>query len=138
MKAHSGAWVAWALLGIGCPLRAAAQEPTLRVAPLAGEVRLDGLPDEAAWRLADSLTDVTQREPTSGAPATDSTVVRCGRGASETSGVFAVTASGGGSLYAAGSSTPGRSRLPGLDDPLIQVVRCGRHAWFLDKEWMVR
>ncbi len=76
MKAHSGAWVAWVLLGLGGPLRAAAQEPTLQVARLAGEVQLDGLPDETAWRIADSLTALTQREPTSGAPATERTVVR--------------------------------------------------------------
>jgi len=39
-------------------------------------IRLDGIPDEAAWSLADSVTDFRQREPREGEPATERTVVR--------------------------------------------------------------
>src|SRR6476646_1793595 len=39
-------------------------------------VRLDGQLDERAWSEADSLTDLRQREPSSGAPVSERTVVR--------------------------------------------------------------
>jgi uncharacterized protein DUF5916 len=39
-------------------------------------IRLDGVPDEAVWRLADSIADFTQSEPLEGRPATERTVVR--------------------------------------------------------------
>ena len=39
-------------------------------------MRLDGLLDEPAWALADSVTDFTQRNPAQGQPSTDRTVVR--------------------------------------------------------------
>ena len=76
MRLPTVACLTWALVGLTCPTLAGAQDSTIRVAALAGTVRLDGLPDEAEWYLADSLTDLTQREPASGAPATQRTVVR--------------------------------------------------------------
>src|SRR5574341_1591469 len=39
-------------------------------------IRLDGAPDEPAWRSADSTTDFIQRDPDEGRPATERTVVR--------------------------------------------------------------
>lgn len=41
-----------------------------------GAVRLDGALNEAEWFAADSLTDLRQREPHEGAPASERTVVR--------------------------------------------------------------
>ena len=76
MRLPEAADIIWALVGLTCPALAGAQESTIRVTALAGTVRLDGLPDEAAWYLADSLTDLTQREPTAGTPASQRTVVR--------------------------------------------------------------
>jgi hypothetical protein len=56
-------------------------EDWLRAGDLGGEVvRVDGHLDEAAWARADSLVQLRQREPHSGAPATEHTVVRVLRG----------------------------------------------------------
>jgi uncharacterized protein DUF5916 len=47
----------------------------------AGPIRVDGIPDERAWRQADSITDFVQREPAEGRPPSERTVVRLLRGA---------------------------------------------------------
>jgi hypothetical protein len=39
-------------------------------------IRIDGVLDEAAWRLAQPATDFLQRDPSNGAPATERTEVR--------------------------------------------------------------
>ncbi|MEO6443745.1 MAG: DUF5916 domain-containing protein [Gemmatimonadaceae bacterium] len=39
-------------------------------------MRLDGRFDEAAWAVADSITDFTQKDPAEGTPSTERTVVR--------------------------------------------------------------
>src|SRR6476661_251469 len=49
---------------------------TLRAAPSAGEVQLDGRLDEPAWISADSITDFRQLDPAEGEPSTERTVVR--------------------------------------------------------------
>ncbi len=41
-----------------------------------GGLRLDGIPDEPQWLLADSITDFRQRDPDEGQPASERTVVR--------------------------------------------------------------
>jgi hypothetical protein len=54
---------------------------TLRAAAVGGDImRLDGHLDEPAWLAADSLTDLRQREPRAGVPATEHTTVRVLRG----------------------------------------------------------
>jgi len=55
---------------------AAQQASPVRVLRTADMLRLDGVPDEPAWRSADSITDFTQQEPAEGKPATERTVVR--------------------------------------------------------------
>ncbi len=50
--------------------------PSLRAAPGAAEIRLDGRLDEAVWRTADSITDLTEVEPVEGVRPTGRTVVR--------------------------------------------------------------
>src|SRR3990172_2462007 len=70
--------VALAVL-LALPARLGAQSPVngvARVTHVAGDPRLDGLPDEAEWLGADSVTTFTQREPREGQPATERTVVR--------------------------------------------------------------
>ena len=49
---------------------------SLHVATATGTVRLDGRLDEADWWRADSITDLRQREPAAGEPATERTVVK--------------------------------------------------------------
>jgi hypothetical protein len=49
---------------------------TLAAALVSGDIRLDGQLSEPAWMLADSIVDFRQREPLSGAAATEHTVVR--------------------------------------------------------------
>ena len=53
-----------------------ASEGHLRVRTVALAPRVDGRLDDAAWAEADSITDFRQREPVSGAPASERTVVR--------------------------------------------------------------
>ena len=55
---------------------AVAQAPSDVRAGRADAMRLDGIPDEAAWRTADSITGLTQRDPAEGEPASERTVVR--------------------------------------------------------------
>lgn len=50
--------------------------PVGRIVRAPGPIILDGVPDEAAWRAAEPLSDFVQQEPTTGAPATYPTVVR--------------------------------------------------------------
>ena len=57
--------------------------PTARVAPViqlrrvaASAVQLDGHLDEIEWSRADSISDLRQRDPTNGAPASERTVIR--------------------------------------------------------------
>ncbi|MGQ0650213.1 MAG: DUF5916 domain-containing protein [Gemmatimonadaceae bacterium] len=53
-----------------------AARPSLRVGVAPGAISLDGRLDEPAWATADSIPDLTQIEPTEGAPPTGRTVVR--------------------------------------------------------------
>ena len=48
----------------------------LRVGGLSGEIRLDGMLDEPAWQATDSISNLTQTEPSEGATASARTVVR--------------------------------------------------------------
>jgi hypothetical protein len=68
------------LLAVGAalvPAAAFAQEPAPTVrAGRATALRLDGVPDEPAWRTADSITGFRQREPGEGAAPSERTVVR--------------------------------------------------------------
>ncbi len=57
----------------------AAPDSVLVAATAAAEVRLDGVLDEAVWASADSIHEFRQREPNSGAPASERTVVRVAR-----------------------------------------------------------
>ncbi len=67
---------------VACLLRLGAlhaQMPDARdalVTHTTARLRLDGIPDEPAWRTADSISDFTQKEPAEGRPATERTVVR--------------------------------------------------------------
>lgn len=56
--------------------QAPAAPATVRAGRATAPVHLDGIPDEAAWLSADSVTEFTQREPREGAPASHRTVVR--------------------------------------------------------------
>lgn len=67
------------LLALALPARVWAQR--LRVATATGTIRLDGRLDERDWARADSLTDLRQREPAAGQPATERTVVKALRDA---------------------------------------------------------
>ena len=58
------------------PLSAQASAPPSVRAGRAEAMRLDGVPDEAAWLTADSITAFTQRDPAEGQPSTERTVVR--------------------------------------------------------------
>ena len=53
----------------------------LRVAHAESAVRLNGSLNEPAWSRADSITELRQREPLEGAPASERTVVRVARDA---------------------------------------------------------
>ncbi len=70
------------VLLVGAPARAqqspsaTSARPTLRVARLSNEVRLDGRLDETAWAAADSIVDLTQLEPTEGTTPSGRTVVK--------------------------------------------------------------
>ena len=55
---------------------------SLRVGTATGRIRLDGRLDEPDWLRTDSLTDLRQREPLTGEPATERTTVRVLRDAS--------------------------------------------------------
>jgi Domain of unknown function (DUF5916) len=50
--------------------------PRLRVGTPTSPIRLDGVLDEPAWQLADSIPDLRQVEPREGGPASARTVVR--------------------------------------------------------------
>ena len=53
------------------------QIKALRLTPSQSEtIRLDGLPTEEFWELADIISDLRQQEPDEGAPATEATEVR--------------------------------------------------------------
>ncbi len=65
------------LLGLcAAPVPAQTPRPEVRAGRATAPLRLDGVPDEAVWLTADSITDFRQREPAEGAPATERTVVR--------------------------------------------------------------
>jgi hypothetical protein len=71
------ALLAAALLALpATPAAAQAPAPPEVRAGRAAAMRLDGVPDEAAWLTADSITDFRQREPGEGAPPSERTVVR--------------------------------------------------------------
>lgn len=54
----------------------AVPRPVGRITRAPGPIVLDGVPDEAAWRAAEPLSDFVQQEPNTGAAATYPTVVR--------------------------------------------------------------
>ena len=56
-----------------------AGDSTIVAAGTAAIMRLDGRLDEVVWSLADSITAFRQREPRSGAPASERTVVKVAR-----------------------------------------------------------
>jgi len=56
--------------------QAPAAPPGVSAGRAAAAMHLDGVPDEAAWRTADSITDFRQRDPAEGQPSTERTVVR--------------------------------------------------------------
>jgi Domain of unknown function (DUF5916)/Carbohydrate family 9 binding domain-like len=55
----------------------------LRVGTASGRIRLDGRLDEADWQHTDSISDFRQREPLVGAPATERTIVKALRDATD-------------------------------------------------------
>jgi hypothetical protein len=59
-----------------CAAQSSASLAAYRVARAPEGMRLDGRLDEPAWLAADSITDLRQREPLEGAPASERTVVR--------------------------------------------------------------
>src|SRR5262245_39073408 len=66
------ATIVGAALGLFCfAATAIAQNsapPTLSAGTLSGDIRLDGLVDEAAWSVAPSIDDFRQTDPAEGAP----------------------------------------------------------------------
>lgn len=58
------------------PPAAAAPVSVASVRGATGQLRLDGVLEDAAWAQADSITDFTQRDPAEGQPASERTVVR--------------------------------------------------------------
>lgn len=54
-------------------------DSTIVAATTTAEIRLDGLLDDSVWGAADSIYIFRQREPKSGAPASERTVVRVAR-----------------------------------------------------------
>ncbi|MEO6055405.1 MAG: DUF5916 domain-containing protein, partial [Gemmatimonadales bacterium] len=54
---------------------AADARPSVAAAPLAGDIHLDGVLDEAAWSAAEPITRLTQRDPDEGAPPTEATEI---------------------------------------------------------------
>ena len=59
-----------------CAAQSSASSAVYRVTRVPEGMRLDGRLDEPAWLAADSITDLRQREPVEGAPATERTVVK--------------------------------------------------------------
>jgi len=68
--------VAAALAAPVARAQAPAAPSSVRAGRVAGPMRLDGIPDEAAWRAADSIAEFHQRDPAEGQPSTERTVVR--------------------------------------------------------------
>jgi hypothetical protein len=50
--------------------------PHAAASRLSGSIRVDGVPDEAAWQAAQPLTGFRQLDPTEGAPASERTEIR--------------------------------------------------------------
>jgi hypothetical protein len=69
-----------AFLLVAAPARPIAAQTAAVPAPAVsfarGGLRLDGVLDEPAWAVADSVADFTQRDPVAGAPVSERTVVR--------------------------------------------------------------
>ncbi len=63
-----------------CPVAAGAQSsddvPSVRAGLAGGNIRLDGVFDEAAWAAADAISNFTMIEPSEGTPPTVRTTVR--------------------------------------------------------------
>ena len=59
-----------------CAAQSSATSATYRVTRVPEGVRLDGRLGAPAWLAADSITDLRQREPLEGAPATERTVIK--------------------------------------------------------------
>ena len=83
MRRHSAPTAAALLMLVGPPgltgqsadsTRVAA--PSVAAAPLAGSIRLDGVPDEPAWDAATPAMALTQRDPDEGAAPTERTEIR--------------------------------------------------------------
>ncbi len=64
------------LLLAAAPLVAQQSASSARAVPASGPIDVDGRLDEPAWDSADTITDLRQREPLEGEPATEETVVR--------------------------------------------------------------
>lgn len=89
IRSLAGLGAALGVVGLTIASEASAQQPATTTAPApvttkraeaaratrAGAIRLDGLLDESAWRDAQFISGLTQREPNEGSPATDSTSV---------------------------------------------------------------
>src|SRR5947207_1108632 len=60
----------------GAQTRDALARPSVRLAPAAGKIHLDGQLTEPVWMTADSIGSLTQVEPNEGAPPTMRTIVR--------------------------------------------------------------
>jgi hypothetical protein len=58
------------------PYDHATMAPVIYAAPLVGQIRIDGIPDEEAWGAAQPFTEFTQREPDEGLPCSERTEVR--------------------------------------------------------------
>src|SRR5689334_7656256 len=59
-----------------CAAQSSAPSGVYRVARVPEGMRLDGRLDEPVWLTADSITELRQREPLEGEPASERTVVK--------------------------------------------------------------
>ena len=68
----------WVVLGLALPVAAqpTAPGPQLRAGVLTGDVRVDGVLDEAAWAAAPAIDALTMSEPTAGGKPSATTTVR--------------------------------------------------------------
>lgn len=65
-----------AVAAAGVLAQQAERPATLRISPATSLVRLDGVPSDPAWNVADSIASLTQVEPRQGAAASARTVVK--------------------------------------------------------------
>jgi hypothetical protein len=113
------ALIALVVLAAAAPARGqthATPTKTIRASRLAGDITVDGIPQEAAWSQAEPITDFVQQEPKVNEPATQPTEVRVLVG--EDAFYFAITCSDPGPVTA----RERRRDNPLTDDDRFEVV----------------